>query len=141
MNLSTLDLSCPRCGSENTQKLSLAVQAGTSTVTTASALVGGSSGHFGQGLAITGGTSASQLAKEYAEPRRKMVFLPILLALPAAAFLALFHWFIGLVILMPFLLKGWVNFSYNRMVQPQRHAEWNAKFICLRCANVFQPEG
>jgi len=132
-------LSCPSCGSENSQKLSLAVHAGTSTSTTTTAIIGGASGHFGQGLALSGGTTTSQLAKTHAEPKKKPVFLPLFLVLPVAGVLALIHWIAGAAVLLPFVVKSWLNLSYNQDVQPKLHAEWSAKFICLRCGNIFKP--
>lgn len=140
MTISPIDLRCPKCASDHTQKLSLAVHAGTMTTNTTTALIGGSGGHLGQGLAFSSGSTSSQLAKQNPEPKKRSLAAPFLIGLPVAGmFWPFTGGIIALLVLCLFGLWAFANASYNREEVPKRHREWNRQYLCMRCGGIFAP--
>jgi len=134
-----MSLNCPKCNSENTQKLSITYQGGISN--NQSEIVGLGVGRgIGGGVATATGTSITDLAQRYAPPAKKS--------------LSLTH--VGLILFVGLILSGFFSFSFliaiaivigiyisnakhNSEVFPAEFAEWDGKFLCLRCENVFTP--
>src|SRR5471032_2533335 len=97
------DLNCPKCKSENTQKLSAIVDSGTShsqsvSVGSYGGTVGGAA-QFGTTSSQTNTTTQSALAKKLAAPKKKATIL----LLVGCGFLALIVWgmfgkFLGLLL-------------------------------------------
>ena len=133
---------CPQCESENTQKLSLAVESGTHK--TSSGGVG--LGLTGAGLGVIGGKtrgrSVSKTAQKYAEPEKAPIiggfFAALFFAGIAAAFFGWQAFQIGFWIAV--ILTAFAIF-YNLKVYPTEKAEWDSKFICLRCSAIFEVNG
>lgn len=135
-----MKLECPKCGSENTQKLSLAVEAGTFSSNSFSFGIGGAGTSMGVLGASTSGASTSKMAQKFAAPEKMPViggFLAIMLLAAIAAF-----FFGGIAITVGFwigVVAAILALAYNLTSFPREFAEWNAKFLCLRCAEVFTP--
>tara|TARA_B100000378_G_C18051250_1_gene413275 strand:+ start:1288 stop:1746 length:459 start_codon:yes stop_codon:yes gene_type:complete len=135
-----LQLQCPKCGSDNTQKLSLAVEGG--TVTNRATMLGmGTTGRGGALLAgSSSGSSQSQLAQKHAAPTKVPAvrgFIAIMIVAGVAALLfgaVAIH--IGFVIGVFAAVRGII---YNVKRYPGILASWDAKYICLRCSDVFAP--
>ncbi len=111
------------------------------------------------------GTSQSDLAKQLAPPKKKGLGGPITLAiicgilsfafgaplldalsgqpggelvnvpLYSIVFVIFTVLTIGAILLVPQAL------SYNNHTYPSEFAEWDKKYFCLRCSNVFEPNG
>lgn len=135
-----MELNCSTCQSDNTQKLSLLVHGGTMANSSKSTAVGLSRAGLGIAGVKTTGTSVSELAKRYEEPKKESVigsfFSIFILTCLVSAFAGATAFYIGLG--MAFLFSG-MAFHHNRKEFPRLHAEWDKKYICLRCSNVFIP--
>ena len=143
----TAELTCPKCKSENTQKLSGIVASGTSqsqsqSVGSVGGTVGGSAA-FGVTSSTTTTTTQSVLAKKLAAPKKK----PTILLLVGFGFLMLIAWgmfgkFLGILVAGGLGYFGWTlyvkNVAYNATVFPGLFDQWNNSFYCHRCENVFQ---
>lgn len=131
---------CPICGEGNTQRVSLVYAAGTTQVRTS---VRGGDMLFRNGYAaVAGSTAHTMLAKRLAPPHRHRVVAESI-ATFAISFL------VGAIVdahlLMP---MAWIPaLAYavfamrrNRLATEQR-AEWEKRFVCMRCGDVFVPPG
>jgi hypothetical protein len=143
-----MSFSCPSCGSENTQKISLLYQSGTTNVRLGSIGVGGTgTGHLGIGVGATGGCAQSDLARQYAPPKKLdpstqmgclivigVILTPIMYALTDSKIFAVFVLIIFIAAVA--LLYNHAE-RHNTKVFPQQFAEWDKKFLCLRCGVIF----
>ena len=142
------DLTCPKCKSENTQKLSAIVDSGTSRSTSHSVgavggTVGGSAA-FGTTSSTTNTLTQSNLAKRLSAPAKKKTIL----VLVGFAFLMLLAWgmfgkFLGTLAAGGLGYWGFIiytkNVAYNTVVWPGLFEQWNQSFYCHRCETVFKP--
>ena len=141
------NLACPKCNSENTQKLSAIVDGGTShsqsvSVGSYGGTVGGAA-QFGTTSSTTNTTTQSVLAKKLAAPAKKKTIL----VLVGFALLMLLAWGMFGKILGTLGAAGlgyWgfmiytKNVAYNATVWPGLFAEWNQSYFCHRCENIFK---
>ena len=134
-----MQLSCPRCKSENTQKLSLLVEGGTSKTSTTTFGVGGVGGNMAAGGALSSGVSTSKLAEKNKAPEKIPVIRLSLAILFLAWLISLFAgataMTIGFLLVVVVAVSGW---RYNWTKFGREFAQWDAKFICLRCSNIFE---
>ena len=135
-----MNLQCPKCQSESTQKLSLAVEGGTFNSTGQTIGVGVSNSGVGAFGGASKGKSVSKTAEKYAEPEKLPTIQGPLAIMVAAGVCSLFFgssaitvglWIAGIAMVLCFLNNV---FSF-----PKEHAVWDAKYICQRCAHVFTP--
>lgn len=143
----TAELTCPKCKSENTQKLSAIVDSGTShsqshSVGSAGGTVGGRAA-FGVTSSTTNTKTQSVLAKKLAAPTKKSTIMLLI----GFGFLALIVWgifgkFLGLLLAGGVGYLGWTLFqkhsAYNANVYPGLYESWNQSFYCHRCECVFK---
>jgi hypothetical protein len=141
------ELTCPKCKSENTQKLSAIVDSGTShsqsvSVGSYGGTVGGAA-QFGTTSSTTNTTTRSVLAKKLAAPAKKKTIL----VLVGFGFLILLAWgmfgkFLGTLVAAGLGYWGFTlytkNVAYNATVWPGLFDQWNQSFYCHRCENVFK---
>jgi hypothetical protein len=141
------DLTCPKCKSENTQKLSAIVASGTShsrsqSVGSVGGTVGGSAA-FGMTNSTTSTQTQSALAKKLSPPSKKKTIL----LLVGFAFLMLLAWgmfgkILGTLGAAGLGYFGFVlfqkNSAYNANVYPGLLADWDQSFYCHRCETVFK---
>nr|WP_295784076.1 hypothetical protein [Rhodoferax sp.] len=144
-----MDLNCPQCKSENTQRLSTAFESGLSHVNTSSKGVGIGVGPDGIGVGVgtasTTGTSQT-VASQRAAPPAKMTYLKplagifvlaLVLVLVASAiwkplgFFAQLFWVVGSV------LYVYRAYQFNSKSWPVLLQEWQNTFLCNRCNHVF----
>ncbi len=132
-----MSFACPKCHSENTQKLSIIYGAGTSGVDLSTVGAGVASG-FGVGAAATTGKTQSHLAKKYAPPQKIDLFGPTVALLVIGGFLSIFFdaiaFYIAAGIAVFFVIRA---VKHNTKEYPAKFAAWDRKFLCLRCENVF----
>jgi hypothetical protein len=141
------DLTCPKCKSENTQKLSGIVASGTSHSQSHS--VGSVGGYaaggpaFGTTSSTTNTVTHSALAQKLAAPKKK----PTIVLVIGFAFLISLTWGIfGKILgtLGAAALAYWAfilftkNAAYNATVLPGLLADWNQSFYCHRCEHTFK---
>jgi len=136
-----MDLACPKCGSDNTQKLSLAVEGGTFSNRGMTVGVGATGGGAGLMAASTKGSSTSKLAQKHEAPEKLPGIRGGLVIAVIAWIVSLFvgSWAFALGCLIAASAAIWAT-VYNFKYYPGDLTEWNAKFLCLRCSEVFTPE-
>jgi len=136
-----MNLDCASCNSDNTQKLSLIVHSGTMENKSQTTGLGIASGGLGVGIGSTKGTSTSKLAKQYEEPEKMPVIRGFIAIMFFSLIAALFFgssaiqigFYIGIVAVI-------FSIFHNVKLYPKEHAEWDAKYICLKCSTVFDPK-
>jgi hypothetical protein len=141
------DLTCPKCKSDSTQKLSAIVDSGTShsqsvSVGSYGGSVGGAA-QFGTTSSTTNTTTRSVLANKLAAPAKKKTIL----VLVGFGFLMLLAWgmfgkILGTLVAAGLGYWGFMlyqkNVVYNANVWPGLFNDWNQSFYCHRCENVFK---
>jgi len=142
------DLTCPKCKSENTQKLSAIVASGTSqsqsvSVGSYGGTVGGAA-QFGTTSSTTNTTTQSVLAKKLAAPAKKKTIL-VLVGFGFLALIALGMFSSKLLGIPVAAGVGYWGFSiytknvaYNATIWPGLFDDWNQSFYCHRCENIFK---
>ena len=136
-----IDLTCPKCRSDNTQKLSLAVEGGTFSNKAITIGAGVANTGAGLGAGSTKGTSTSRLAQRHEAPEKIPVIrggLSILIVAWVVSLLA-GPWAMTVGYLIAVAGAGW-GWVYNFRFYPTEMAEWDAKYLCLRCSEVFKPQ-
>lgn len=133
-------LTCPKCRSDNTQKLSLAVEGGTFSNRAITIGAGVANAGAGLGAGSTKGTSTSKLAQRHEAPQKIPVIrggLSILIVAWVVALLAgPWAMTLGYLIAAVAAVWGWI---YNFRFYPKEMAAWDAQYLCLRCSEVFEP--
>lgn len=153
-----MSYACPQCGSQNTQRLSLAYSSGLSTV---DLRTGGIGVGIGSNTIIptfggdwSSGSVQTQLSKSAAPPSKKkyrwalywILVGPFLVYLPWALLEQIYgssrmlhllgEWTIVLVpIGVVWIL--WRSLAFNRHAWPRLMRSWSRQFICLRCSLIF----
>jgi hypothetical protein len=141
-----MTFSCPACGSENTQKVSLIYASGTSS-TESTTLGAGLVGHRGAvGIGSTKSSNRSALAQQYAPPLKKDVnrqgWWALFGIIPAAMIgdacnsdlVGILVW---ILIVVALLVSTRNAMRYNRAIYPVRYEAWSKRMLCLRCGNSF----
>lgn len=161
-----MDLSCPKCKSDSTQKITAIVDNGTTHSTGRSSSVGiATTGRgFGVGSAVTTSSSVSKtaLATKFARPKPKpkvypiagTIFLMLLVGwIPSSVVASILGGgtFAGLIgfltfggtsyLLFKFLAKKALAIKeYNTNLYPRLLHDWENGFFCHRCEAVFVPQ-
>lgn len=131
-----MDLTCPKCKSETTQKLSLIHSLGVSKT---SAIGAGMAGG-GVGVGVSTGISTTNLAEKCAPPKAKTFALFWLLLFFAFIFWASDLLIASLICSVLAMLSFRSCAKYNSKVLPGEIDAWNKKYLCLRCENIFSQE-
>ena len=154
-------LSCPKCGSEHTQNISIIYESGTSDISSTSLHAGGfaSNGKFvpGLGTSIDSGTQQTSLAKRLSPPEKQSVF-PVL---GCGCLISIVLAFIGSFAIVamlkmddggiPFLIILTIlaicvismavkNNKFNTEEWPTLHEKWSKQYFCHKCGNIFLPD-
>jgi len=143
-----MGLACPVCGSENTQKVSLIYESGTSSTNSSSLGIGISGHHKAIGVANTSSNTQSDLAKRCAPPKKRGTteqgVWTLLGIIPAIGIATVFNSdALGIAVwtlLFAALLASTRSAArYNRDIYPRRYDAWAKRMLCLRCDNMFSP--
>lgn len=148
-----MSLNCPKCGTENTQKLSIIHSSGFTNINTTSSGVGIGIGKSGIGVGVgsgsTTGTHQNALSATYSPPPKAKDGMNVFVALVSFLIFPflLFNFKVDVVMISSiifcvcfFLLavnSVRSNSKYNREVWPKLYDEWQRSFLCLRCEHVF----
>lgn len=137
-------MQCPKCSSDNTQRLQVVYEHGTQNIsTTSSSIGGGFSGSLGVGAAHTKteGTSQSTMAQKSAPPEKTgwgafvaLMTIGILVFLGSESI----GWKIGsglLTIGMFFSTKNAIKFNKNEW--PALYQKWTESWVCNKCGNFY----
>lgn len=138
-------MKCPKCESENTQRLEVAFHSGTQNISTTSNTAGvgiGGGGRigFGGGVTKTSGQSQSILAQQAAPPVKKSYKWPA----------------IGVLFGLPFIFSGDVaatitglsvggicgylvysRFQFNSKDWPNIYQHWTESWLCHKCGGIY----
>ena len=135
-------MNCTSCESDNTQKLSVVFNSGTSVVntTTNTAGVGIGSGlslGIGGAKSNTTGVSQTNLGAMAAPPMKKSYKAAVILFLFTFIFLGkvLIPWILALGLLIFWMYK---IFQYNRGPWVTLYNEWEQTWFCNKCGNTYQ---
>jgi hypothetical protein len=142
-------MKCPKCESENTQRLEVALHGGTQNISTSSNTVGiGGGGKIGGAFTKTSGQSQSVLAAACAAPAKKSYKWPAISVLlgvfptvmVGASGIAsgLGSSFIGA---LPFIgIGGYLLYSryqFNSKKWPSMYQHWRESWICHKCGVIY----
>lgn len=136
-------MQCEKCGSENTQRLEVAFEGGTQSITAKShtAGVGSISGALGLSGSVTktSGTSQSALAKKAAPPIKKSFIWPVIgvfvgvLCLGGSATATMF----GLLLMAAGGYFGYTAFQFNTQQWPSMYNYWLESWLCHKCGHIY----
>lgn len=162
---------CPKCQSENTQKISAIIASGTTHGDSTTVTVGAGGGTGGLGAGVASGKTTSQfqtsLVKKFPEPVRKSedvilgfiigsVMFGVLVFFLIAVLFGMMGWNSKALMIVlslpaffytiPKIYKSVVssansNKEFNLTKLPAERDLWNHGFYCHRCENVYNPVG
>lgn len=138
--MTTAAFCCPKCGSENTQRLSLVTLSGTQTGSSGGRMIGYSKG---TGLIIGGGASrgrsSSDLAMICAPPNKpRLPISPFVIAVIGLIAISSSKP-MGIVLLITAAIFGvFFGIIYLKLVERYEHrfGIWSQSFLCQRCSTV-----
>ena len=135
-------MQCNKCNSENTQRLEVVFENGTSNINTRSHSAGaGFGGAFGVGGATTttSGTSQTVQGRKAAPPMKKpttrFVF-GIIISVIVLMSGGLYFIFGSLLIGANFYLLN-KSKSYNKIEWPPLYKLWQECWLCHKCGNIY----
>ena len=142
-------MQCTTCGSDNTQRLSVAYQNGTQVINTRSTSVGAGFGSGGAGLGSaatsTTGTSTSLLAARAAPPAKKRYrtafILPVVMWIIAIFFEK--SLLATALNVSAYAVLAWLLFrtyQFNARQWPQLYQHWQSLWICHKCGTIYSQE-
>lgn len=138
-----LEMNCPKCGSDNCQRLEVVYDGGTQQINTTSRTAGGgiARGGVGGGAAhtTTSGTSQSTLASKAAPPMKKGIG-GFIVMIVIGIFMLYGGWVlkllgIGLIGYAIYLLKN--TLDYNKNEFPEKYNFWKSQWMCHKCGDFF----
>jgi len=144
-------MKCPGCGAENSQRLEVAYQGGTSIIetTSRSSSSGASFGGTGAGLwsgsstTETSGTSQTKLAARASPPEKSPYFpwvITFIIAYLVIGFAGRKHWgwtTLGVIVMVACVAACFFSYRFNRMVWPGRYKNWLESWVCHACGKIF----
>lgn len=137
-------LACPKCGSEQTAKVSIVYASGRSQIGLAT--IGKQFGRRGGSfVSASGGRTESELAASLAPPVRReegggvigFVVVAVIVAIVAIATSSWLVAVIGLGLVALALLGREASQKYNATHYRPLMAEWERKYLCQRCDTTF----
>lgn len=158
-----MDYRCPKCTSENIQRLSLLVASGSRKI--GAVTIGGSGGGGGKniGIGLTGGTEKTLLASKFDQPKKsiyteKFVYAYKYFTFPSLILFVMAFSFVGFLfdsIVFGVIFAGlsfwliryiywsvipkWENMSISNEEEYRKKLRiWENSFCCLRCGETFQ---
>jgi hypothetical protein len=155
-----MELQCPKCGSTDLKKVSLAYQEGLQHVSTRTRLRGVVVGSDGPdvvvGRATTKGIQQTELSKELIPPMKwsypklfgwsVLVFLSVgwivfyvnTITRNSSSVSSIPLAFYSLLSAGVFVVLFLIYWKHNHSTYPRQYAHWNRSFICERCGTVSQ---
>ena len=134
-------MKCPKCASENTQRLEVAFSSGTQNISTNSRSTGigiGSGGRLGVGLGSTktSGQSQSILAQQVAPPAKKSFKWALIGQLVGGVLLS-HSLIVGIIIIAISGYFLYSTFQYNSKEWPIIYKHWSESWVCHKCGDVY----
>ena len=134
-------MKCPKCESENTQRLEVVFHGGTQNINTTSASVGGAMrGGLLGAVTKTSGQSQSVLAQAASPPVKKKIFIAI--AIMFFGYL-IFHVdgmppkFIGTLVFFGGAYLYYTIYKFNKTQWPALRQHWQDSWLCHKCGTIY----
>lgn len=138
-------MKCPKCESENTQRLEVAFHSGTQNISTTSNTAGvgiGGGGRigFGGGVTKTSGQSQSILALQASPPAMQPYKWPVIGVLGGLPFFSTGN--VGGVV-MGLIISGisgyllYSRFQFNSKDWPKIYQHWTESWLCHKCGGIY----
>ena len=142
------NMQCVKCGSDNTQRLQVVYENGTSNTTSTSHTVGaGFSGALGVGGATTttSGVSSSILAQKASPPSKASYKLPFGIAFIGFIMASQTRGFSFWVVLGVAMVAGGIYLGYkanrfNTEIWPKRLEQWSRSWVCHKCGTFYEAD-
>ena len=141
-------MKCPKCGSEDCQRLEVVFEGGTQNINTTSRTSGaGITGGASMGGALahtkTTGTSQSTLAQKASPPQKQKLGVFIVMIIVGFFMLSAVSivWKILGVLLM--IGAGYLIFkvvTYNINEYPKKYQYWLNEWLCHKCGTIYHQE-
>lgn len=145
-----MSLSCPKCSSNQIQRVSLVHNAGRHSISTTT--IGGAVGPGlspAIGVAATTGTSQSLLSQQLAPPKKDQSLGScwiLILGFVAAIIASMItktdaaFWIVIVGAFIWAFAHGKKAYDYNRQELPSLHNQWERQFLCLQCGFRFESD-
>lgn len=135
-------MKCPKCSSDNTQRLQVVYEHGTQIIRTTSSTVGGGyGGAFGVGTAhtTTQGAAQSTMAQKSAPPAKKQIsWLIILILIGLLCLLGGAGWkFFGVAICVASAYGIHLATTFNKEQWPALYKTWEESWVCNKCGHFY----
>jgi hypothetical protein len=133
-------MECPKCKSDNTQRLEVIYENGTQDINTTSRTVGGGyGGGVGAGGATTRttGQAQSKQAQKAAPPKQASFGLSVGLVIVSIFLFVFGVWYIALIGFGLAFVFGKKPYEYNKNVHPAKYREWQNKWMCHKCGEIY----
>jgi hypothetical protein len=142
----SMNLNCPSCSSEATQKLSLVYEGGYADINTTSSSTGLGLGRGGVAVGVgktrTRGVSQTAASQKAAPPARKAYLRPLMYIFGGMILLNIFMSSLGTLWTVLWIVGSiaWVvtAYRYNSGVWPSLKSIWDRSFVCNRCSHTFE---
>jgi hypothetical protein len=139
-------MQCNQCGSDHTQRLEVAHDAGTQGIsaTSRTAEIGSISGALGLSGSVTttSGISRSVLAQKAAPPEKRSLTAVLLLALIGFLCLRGNIWVVtlGLAMMAVGIYGLYNSIRFNSEYWPKLYQRWLNSWMCLKCGNIYHKQ-
>lgn len=139
-------MKCPKCESENTQRLEVAFHSGTQNISTTSNSAGvgiGSGGRigFGGGVTKTSGQSQSILALQAAPPAKQSYKYPLIGILLGPQLFFIIGGASGIATALAAVgVSGYLiysRFQFNSKEWPKIYQRWSESWLCHKCGGIY----
>lgn len=140
-------MKCPKCESENTQRLEVIFHGGTQDINTTSKTAGGGiGGAFGIGGAVTktSGQSQSLLAQKATPPAKKglmwaglFAFLGLINAVASLNHLQIIAMLFSVLMFLAGAYVYKANLKFNKDEWPKLYQHWLDSWLCNKCGAVY----
>lgn len=138
-------MKCPKCNSENVQKLSVIYESGTHNIDTQSDTVGGGfAWGSGGGSVFTGGattrtsgTQQSILADRATPPQKRSYILCFVFFVGGFALMYIEVVLWGILFVIGSIVWGYFVHQYNTSTWQKLYNDWSASWHCNRCGELY----
>lgn len=135
-------MQCDKCHSENTQRLEVVFENGTSNINTQSHSAGaGFGGSFGVGgvTTKTSGTSQTVLGKKAAPPAKKSYIGGVVGIIIGWLFFSGGGWALafGILLVLAGIYFIYAAVTYNKNEWPPLYKHWQECWLCHKCGNIY----
>lgn len=133
-------MKCEKCNSDNTQRLQVVFESGTSAINTHSNTVGaGFGGAFGIGGATTKttGTSQTVLGGKAAPPLKKPYKWAVISLLVGFVFFIADGKVLGGILMAAGAIFVYAAATYNKNQWPSLYKHWQDCWLCHKCGHIY----